>query len=41
MTRTYFGTDGIRGLVGHAPIPPDFLLRPGHAAGDARAGGRR
>ena len=31
--RTYFGTDGIRGTVGHAPITPDFMLRLGHAVG--------
>ena len=33
MTRTYFGTDGIRGTVGDAPITPDFMLRLGHAVG--------
>lgn len=33
MTRQYFGTDGIRGTVGHAPITPDFMLRLGHAVG--------
>jgi hypothetical protein len=33
MTRTYFGTDGIRGTVGQAPITPDFMLRLGHAVG--------
>ena len=33
MTRTYFGTDGIRGTVGEAPITPDFMLRLGHAVG--------
>ncbi len=33
MSRTYFGTDGIRGTVGHAPITPDFVLRLGHAVG--------
>ena len=27
MSRTYFGTDGIRGTVGEAPITPDFVLR--------------
>jgi phosphoglucosamine mutase len=32
-TRTYFGTDGIRGTVGQAPITPDFMLRLGHAVG--------
>lgn len=31
--RKYFGTDGIRGRVGKAPITPDFLLRLGWAAG--------
>src|SRR5258706_16111511 len=29
----YFGTDGIRGLVGAAPITPDFVMRLGCAAG--------
>ncbi len=33
MNRTYFGTDGIRGTVGEAPITPDFMLRLGHAVG--------
>ena len=33
MSRTYFGTDGIRGTVGQAPITPDFVLRLGHAVG--------
>ena len=33
MTETYFGTDGIRGTVGEAPITPDFVLRLGHAVG--------
>ena len=33
MTRKYFGTDGIRGTVGHAPITPDFVLRLAHAVG--------
>jgi len=33
MTRTYFGTDGIRGTVGMPPITPDFMLRLGHAVG--------
>jgi len=31
--RKYFGTDGIRGKVGVAPITPDFVLRLGYAAG--------
>ena len=33
MSRQYFGTDGIRGAVGKAPITPDFVLRLGHAVG--------
>jgi phosphoglucosamine mutase len=33
MHRTYFGTDGIRGTVGQAPITPDFMLSLGHAVG--------
>lgn len=33
MTRQYFGTDGIRGTVGHEPITPDFVLRLGNAVG--------
>lgn len=33
MVRKYFGTDGIRGKVGVAPITPDFVMRLGYAAG--------
>jgi|TARA_B110000211_G_scaffold104046_1_gene121141 phosphoglucosamine mutase len=33
MTRKYFGTDGIRGRVGEAPITADFFLKLGWAAG--------
>ncbi|HQN64241.1 MAG TPA: phosphoglucosamine mutase [Methylophilus sp.] len=33
MSRKYFGTDGIRGKVGEAPITPDFVMRLGYAAG--------
>ncbi len=33
MSRTFFGTDGIRGTVGQPPITPDFMLRLGHAVG--------
>lgn len=33
MSRKYFGTDGIRGLVGVAPITPEFVMRLGYAAG--------
>jgi phosphoglucosamine mutase len=45
MGRQYFGTDGIRGQVGTAPITPDFVMRLGHAAGkvlayEAAGGGR-
>ncbi|AKX45666.1 phosphoglucosamine mutase [Thiopseudomonas alkaliphila] len=35
MTRKYFGTDGIRGRVGTAPITPEFMLKLGWAAGMA------
>ena len=34
MTRKYFGTDGIRGRVGQAPITPDFVMRLGYTAGN-------
>ncbi len=33
MKRQYFGTDGIRGTVGIAPITPDFVLRLANAVG--------
>lgn len=33
MGRKYFGTDGIRGRVGEAPITADFMMRLGWAAG--------
>ena len=33
MGRKYFGTDGVRGHVGEAPITPDFVMRLGYAAG--------
>ncbi|WP_461482666.1 phosphoglucosamine mutase [Porticoccus sp.] len=33
MTRTFFGTDGIRGRVGMHPITADFVLKLGWAAG--------
>jgi phosphoglucosamine mutase len=33
MSRKHFGTDGIRGTVGQAPITADFMLRLGHAVG--------
>ncbi len=40
--RRYFGTDGIRGLTGKAPMTPDFILKLGYAAGKtlAREGAR-
>ncbi|MDQ6638602.1 MAG: phosphoglucosamine mutase [Pseudomonadota bacterium] len=41
MSRTYFGTDGIRGTVGTAPITPDFMLRLGHAVGQVLRDTRR
>ncbi|WP_447554294.1 phosphoglucosamine mutase [Vreelandella sp. EE22] len=42
MTRRYFGTDGIRGTVGQAPITADFMLKLGWAAGQVlrRSSGR-
>ena len=42
-TKKYFGTDGIRGTVGTAPITPDFMLKLGWAAGKvfARKGNGR
>ncbi|CAH0264131.1 Phosphoglucosamine mutase [Massilia sp. Bi118] len=39
MARKYFGTDGVRGLVGVAPITPDFVMRLGYAAGKVLAKG--
>lgn len=33
MSRQYFGTDGIRGLVGEHPITPDFVIKLGWALG--------
>ncbi len=40
MSRRYFGTDGIRGPVGKAPMTPDFALKLGWAAGRVLAGHR-
>jgi phosphoglucosamine mutase len=37
MARKYFGTDGVRGLVGEAPITPEFVMRLGYAAGKVLA----
>jgi len=31
--KSYFGTDGVRGRVGEAPITPELVLRLGYAAG--------
>ena len=39
MKNKYFGTDGIRGRVGEAPVTADFMLRLGRAAGRVLAGG--
>ncbi|PTQ91005.1 phosphoglucosamine mutase [Agitococcus lubricus] len=41
MSRKYFGTDGIRGLVGQFPILPDFALKLGWAAGKVLAASGR
>jgi phosphoglucosamine mutase len=38
--RKYFGTDGVRGRVGDAPITPDFVMRLGYAAGKVLAAGQ-
>ncbi len=39
MKTKYFGTDGIRGRVGEAPVTADFMLRLGCAAGKVLAAG--
>lgn len=41
MSRRYFGTDGVRGLVGEGPINPEFVLKLGWAAGKVFARGGR
>jgi phosphoglucosamine mutase len=41
MSRKYFGTDGVRGRVGQAPITPDFVMRLGYAAGKVFLGSVR
>src|SRR6202171_1779337 len=33
MSKTYFGTDGVRGRVGESPITPELVLHLGYAAG--------
>lgn len=40
MARKYFGTDGIRGLVGEYPVTPDFAMKLGYAAGRILAKGK-
>ncbi|WNC69940.1 phosphoglucosamine mutase [Thalassotalea nanhaiensis] len=37
MSRKYFGTDGVRGLVGKDPISPKFVMKLGWAAGKVLA----
>ncbi|MCX7207546.1 MAG: phosphoglucosamine mutase [Proteobacteria bacterium] len=37
MGRKYFGTDGVRGLVGEYPITPEFAMKLGYAAGKVLA----
>ena len=39
QARKYFGTDGIRGRVGEAPVTADFILKLGWAAGRVFATG--
>lgn len=41
MSRRYFGTDGVRGLVGEGPINPEFVLKLGWAAGKVFSRGGR
>src|SRR5215467_1960466 len=42
MTRTYFGTDGIRGAANSFPMTPEVALRVGMAAGKHfHSGGER
>ena len=36
--RNYFGTDGIRGLVGTFPLTPEFFMRLGYSAGKVLCG---
>lgn len=38
MSRKYFGTDGVRGRVGQAPITPEFVMRLGYSAGKVLIG---
>jgi phosphoglucosamine mutase len=41
VKRRFFGTDGIRGRVGEAPITAEFMLKLGWAAGRVLAQGKR
>jgi phosphoglucosamine mutase len=41
VARKYFGTDGIRGEVGKAPITPEFMLKLGWAAGRVLGNGSK
>jgi phosphoglucosamine mutase len=41
VARKFFGTDGIRGLVGKAPITPEFVMHLGYAAGKVLASDRK
>ncbi|MEO8631624.1 MAG: phosphoglucosamine mutase [Betaproteobacteria bacterium] len=41
MTRKYFGTDGVRGKVGVAPVTPEIIMHLGYAAGKVLAGAER
>jgi phosphoglucosamine mutase len=38
LSRRYFGTDGIRGRVGKAPMTPEFALKLGWAVGRVLGG---
>ncbi len=40
-SRRYFGTDGVRGVVGEWPITAEFMLKLGRAAGVVLGNGRR
>lgn len=40
-SRRYFGTDGIRGVVGEWPITAEFMLKLGRAAGTVLGNGAR
>ncbi|MBI5330653.1 MAG: phosphoglucosamine mutase [Betaproteobacteria bacterium] len=41
MSRRFFGTDGVRGLVGEDPITPGMVMRLGYAAGRVLAATQR